>query len=56
MVTGGEGRGPGTTPDSEPVPTLFAALQSQLGLKLDAKKGPVEIIVVDHMEKTPSEN
>ena len=57
MVTGGEGgRGPGTTPDSEPVATLFAALQSQLGLKLDAKKGPVEIIVVDHMEKTPSEN
>ena len=49
-----DGRGP--APDSEPMPTLFAALQSQLGLKLEAKKGPVEIIVVDHVEKTPTEN
>ena len=56
VTGGGDGRGPGGTPDSEPVPTLVAALQSQLGLKLDAKKGPVPIIVVDHVEKTPTDN
>jgi uncharacterized protein (TIGR03435 family) len=37
-------------------PTLFIALQEQLGLKLEQKKEPVEIIVVDHIEKTPTEN
>jgi uncharacterized protein (TIGR03435 family) len=51
----------GTTPlsagsDSEGVPTLFGALQSQLGLKLEAKKGQMELIVVDHVEKVPTEN
>jgi len=57
VAPGGEGgRGTGPSDSSEPMPTLFAALQSQLGLKLEAKKGQVEIIVVDHLEKTPTEN
>ncbi len=36
-------------------PTLFAAIQEQLGLKLESGKGPVEVIVIDHVER-PSGN
>jgi uncharacterized protein (TIGR03435 family) len=38
------------------VPTIFVALQEQLGLKLEKQTAPVEILVVDHMEKKPVEN
>lgn len=34
---------------------LISALQDQLGLKVESGKGPVEVIVIDHVEK-PSEN
>jgi len=53
---GGGGRSLENMPDVEPPQDIFSAIQSQLGLKLDAKKGPVELIVVDKAEKTPTEN
>jgi uncharacterized protein (TIGR03435 family) len=43
-------------PDAEPAPTLMEAVQQQLGLKLEQKKGTVDILVVDHADKTPVEN
>ena len=36
-------------------PSIFTAIQQQLGLRLRAQKTPVEILVIDHAEK-PSEN
>jgi uncharacterized protein (TIGR03435 family) len=55
-VAGSEAGTPLTPARGDSGPTLFDAIQSQLGLKLEQKKGPVEIIVVDHVEKTPTGN
>jgi uncharacterized protein (TIGR03435 family) len=41
--------------DTNPVPTLDVAIQNQLGLKVETAKGPVQVLVIDHIEK-PSEN
>ena len=40
----------------EPLPGVFSALQSQLGLKLELHSVPVKVFVVDHMEKIPTKN
>jgi uncharacterized protein (TIGR03435 family) len=37
-------------------PDLFAALEKQLGLKLQKSKALVDVVVIDHLDKTPSEN
>lgn len=37
-------------------PDIFAAVEQQLGLKLEPKKEPLQILVIDHLERIPTEN
>jgi uncharacterized protein (TIGR03435 family) len=54
--SGGGGNAAIGLSEAEPLLDIFGAVQAQLGLKLEPKKGPVELIVIDHIEKTPTEN
>jgi uncharacterized protein (TIGR03435 family) len=38
---------------SDRAPSVFTALQEQLGLRLDSQKGPMDVIVIDQAEKPP---
>jgi len=42
---------PAPTTDPAAPPTIFAALQEQLGLRLESTKGPVGVLVIDHVER-----
>jgi uncharacterized protein (TIGR03435 family) len=50
------GQGPTPADTVSTGPDLKQALQEQLGLRVESKKGPVEFVIVDHAEKTPTEN
>ena len=46
----------GTPPPPDPTaPTFLEALKEQLGLKLESQTGPVDVLVIDHVEE-PSAN
>jgi uncharacterized protein (TIGR03435 family) len=60
-LTYAPGPSPGGQPDGVPAavnsdaPDLFTAVREQLGFKLESTKGPVDVLVIDHVEK-PTEN
>ena len=60
MHDSGPGPGPGgpkgEAPEQVSLAPLPAALQEQLGLKLEQKKGPVDLIVIDKIDREPIEN
>ena len=39
-----------------PTASIFTAIQDSLGLKLEARTGPGEVLVIDHVERVPVEN
>lgn len=59
---GGPAGGPPGAGERHPAPeiaegaSIFSALQEQLGLRLEKRKGPVEILVIDHVERVPTDN
>lgn len=55
-VGGGPVPAPLDSQNADSAPTIFAAVQSELGLKLDAKRAPLDLLVVDQVEKTPTQN
>jgi len=52
----GRGRLPVNPATLENPPDLLHALRSELGLRLEPRKIPVEILVIDHAEKVPTRN
>jgi len=65
LNAGGRGGPPGGDPQSAALPsasdpgggyTIFEAIEKQLGLRLKAEKRNEKVIIVDHMETTPTEN
>lgn len=52
----GEGRGGGGRAPIDPIPIIMTGLQEELGLKLESRKMPLDLLIVDHAEKVPTEN
>ncbi len=50
-----DGTTEGDAPPESRGPSIFTALREQLGLKLESTKGPVDVIMIDHIER-PSAN
>jgi uncharacterized protein (TIGR03435 family) len=46
-----ESTSPPTNPSSEVAPDIFTAFREQLGLRLNAGRGPVEVLVIDSVQK-----
>jgi uncharacterized protein (TIGR03435 family) len=52
---GGIAAGAPPVDNADAPPDIFTAMQQQLGLKLESTKAPVDVMVIDHVEK-PSPN
>src|SRR5438552_544896 len=41
---------------SDPVPSVLSVVEKELGLKLESKKVPFDVLVIDHLDREPSTN
>jgi uncharacterized protein (TIGR03435 family) len=53
---GPPGQCPTCSSDAEPPLTVFQSVRDKLGLKLEPKRGPIDLLVIDRVEKIPAEN
>jgi uncharacterized protein (TIGR03435 family) len=53
---GGLGAPPPPPPPDQAPPVLSVAIDQQLGLKLERRPRPVDVLVLDHIDRTPSAN
>ena len=53
---GDEARSAAAAAESDPVLTIYKALENQLGLKLENRKRPVEVLIVDRALRAPTDN
>jgi uncharacterized protein (TIGR03435 family) len=56
MIPGGAFSGPAVDDQEDNGPALFPALESQLGLKLEKTKVLLDVLVIDQVDKVPTEN
>jgi uncharacterized protein (TIGR03435 family) len=55
MIPGMAAKAPEPAPGDQDLPSIFTAIQT-LGLRLEPQRQPMDIIVIDHAEKIPTEN
>ncbi len=55
-AAGGRGGNPGDAPDPNGAISVFEAIDKQLGLKLEQRKHPMPVVVIDHVEQKPTAN
>lgn len=46
----------GNPPSDTSAPSVFTTVQDNLGLRLEAQKAPIDVLVIDHAEKVPTAN
>ncbi len=51
-----DGGGPAPPDSQDVIGIIMRGLQEQFGLKLDSRKAQVDLLIIDHMEKLPTEN